>query len=52
MSWVASLGEGQRAETLAKVDAIISAGETPTELPVHVAIGLTALQPAFVHKSA
>jgi len=51
MSWVASLGEGQRAETLAKVDAIISAGETPTELPVHVAIGLTALQPAFAHRA-
>ncbi len=29
MSWVASLGEGQRAEVLAKVDAIIGAGETP-----------------------
>jgi SAM-dependent methyltransferase len=43
MSWVASLGEDQRAETLAKVDAIISAGETPTELPIHVAIGLTSI---------
>jgi SAM-dependent methyltransferase len=41
MSWVASLGEEQRAETLAKVDAIITAGETPPELPIHVAIGLT-----------
>jgi hypothetical protein len=43
MSWVASLPEGQRAETLAEVDAIVSAGETPAELPIHVAIGLTAL---------
>lgn len=43
MSWVASLGEDQRAETLAKVDAIISAGETPPELPIHVAIGLSTL---------
>jgi SAM-dependent methyltransferase len=43
MSWVASLPEDQRAETLAKVDAIVSAGVTPTELPIHVAIGLTAL---------
>jgi SAM-dependent methyltransferase len=43
MSWVASLPEDQRSETLAKVDAIISAGVTPTEMPIHVAIGLTAL---------
>jgi SAM-dependent methyltransferase len=43
MSWVASLPPDQRAETLAKVDAIISAGETPPKLPIHVAIGLTAL---------
>jgi SAM-dependent methyltransferase len=43
MSWVASLPEDQRTETLAKVDAIVSAGETPPELPIHVAIGLTAL---------
>jgi SAM-dependent methyltransferase len=43
MSWVASLPEDQRAETLAKVDAIINAGETPPELPIHVAIGLSTL---------
>lgn len=43
MSWVASLPEDQRTETLAKVGTIISAGETPHELPIHVAIGLTAL---------
>ena len=43
MSWVASLPGDQRAETLAKVDAIVNAGETPTELPIHVAIGLSTL---------
>lgn len=43
MSWVASLPEDQRAETLAKVDEIISTGETPPELPIHVAIGLTTV---------
>jgi ubiquinone/menaquinone biosynthesis C-methylase UbiE len=43
MSWVAALDEAERAETLAKVDAIVSAGETPPELPIHVVIGLTAL---------
>jgi ubiquinone/menaquinone biosynthesis C-methylase UbiE len=43
MSWVASLPENQRAETLAKVDTIVNAGETPPELPIHVTIGLTTL---------
>lgn len=43
MSWVAALPEDQRTETLAKVDGIVNAGETPTELPIHVVIGLTAL---------
>jgi len=43
VSWVAALPEGQRAETLAQIRAIISAGETPAELPLHVLIGLTGL---------
>ena len=29
MSWVAALPEDQRTKTLAKVDATVSAGETP-----------------------
>jgi SAM-dependent methyltransferase len=43
ISWIAALAEDQRAETLAKIGAILSAGETPAELPVHVVIGLTSL---------
>jgi SAM-dependent methyltransferase len=43
MSWVAALPEPRRAQTLARIDAIVRAGETPAELPVHVSIGLTAL---------
>jgi SAM-dependent methyltransferase len=43
MSWVATLPQDQRAETLAKVDTIVNAGETPTELPIHVVIGLSTL---------
>jgi SAM-dependent methyltransferase len=43
VSWVAALPEDRRAETLAQIGAIIDAGETPAELPVHVRIGLTAL---------
>jgi ubiquinone/menaquinone biosynthesis C-methylase UbiE len=43
ISWMAALPEEQRAETLGRVRAVIVAGETPAELPVHVVIGLTAL---------
>ena len=43
MSWVAALPEEQRAETLARVREVVSAGETPPEMPVLVVIGLTAL---------
>jgi ubiquinone/menaquinone biosynthesis C-methylase UbiE len=42
MSWIAALPEDQRTETLTRIGAIVSAGETPPELPVHVLIGLTA----------
>jgi hypothetical protein len=43
MSWIAALPQDQRAETLARIDAIVSAGDTPPELPLHVIIGLAAL---------
>jgi hypothetical protein len=43
MSWVAALPEDRRTDTLARLGAIIRAGDTPPELPVHVRIGLTAL---------
>ncbi len=42
MSWVAAMPDAQRADTLAQVAALVDAGETPAELPVHVVIGLTA----------
>jgi SAM-dependent methyltransferase len=43
ISWIAALAEDERAETLARIRAILVAGETPAELPVHVVIGLTSL---------
>ncbi len=43
ISWIASLPQEQRTETLAQVDAIIAGAETPAELPVQVTIGLTTL---------
>jgi hypothetical protein len=45
MSWIAAMPEEQRAETLARVRAIVRASETPAVMPVHVSIGLTALCP-------
>lgn len=42
ISWIAAMPEDERGEVLAKVEAAIRAGETPPELPFHVAIGLTA----------
>lgn len=46
MSWIAALPEQQRAQTIAQVRAIIDAGETPAELPVHISLGLAICEPA------
>ena len=35
--------EGQRADTLARVRALVAAGETPDQLSVQVVVGLTSL---------
>jgi len=43
MSWMAGLPEDGRRDTLARIDAIIRAGETPAQLPVHLRIGLATL---------
>jgi SAM-dependent methyltransferase len=40
ISWMASLPDAERAATIARIDALVAAGETPAELPVHVAVGL------------
>jgi hypothetical protein len=41
VSWIAGLAEEQRAETLARLAKLISDGETPAELPLHVVIALS-----------
>lgn len=43
LSWIATLPEARRTALLDEVDAIVSAGEAPAELPVHVVIGLASL---------
>jgi ubiquinone/menaquinone biosynthesis C-methylase UbiE len=43
VSWVAALPQDQRAELLENVEAILAAGETPAELPMHVLIGIATL---------
>lgn len=42
MSWVAAMPEEERMETLDRIAAIVSAGHTPAELPVHFQLGLTS----------
>ena len=42
ISWIAALPDERRAETLAQIAAIVSAGQAPAELPVHVILGLAA----------
>ncbi|HUA74638.1 MAG TPA: methyltransferase domain-containing protein [Solirubrobacteraceae bacterium] len=39
-SWVAAMPGGERGELLAKAEATMRAGQTPAEMPFHVAIGL------------
>jgi len=43
VSWIAALPESQRDDTLARLGAIVNAGETPRELPLRIVIGLTAV---------
>jgi SAM-dependent methyltransferase len=40
ISWVAALPSARRDEVLARAGAIVRAGETPPQLPLHVLIGL------------
>jgi hypothetical protein len=40
MSWLAALPEDQRTGLLERFRAVIQAGDTPAEMPVHVVIGL------------
>ncbi len=42
ISWVAALPERRRAETLAQIAGLIEAGDAPSELPVHVIVGLAS----------
>jgi SAM-dependent methyltransferase len=43
MSWVAAMPADWRADTLTRINALVRAGETPAELPVHVVVGLASL---------
>jgi SAM-dependent methyltransferase len=43
ISWMAALAEDERAATLSRIGAVIAAGETPAELPVHVVVHVAAL---------
>ncbi len=43
VSWVAALPEDRRTDTIAQIRTLVETGETPSELPLHVVLGLTAL---------
>jgi ubiquinone/menaquinone biosynthesis C-methylase UbiE len=43
ISWMAALPADERREIVAKAGELIGAGETPDELPIHVAVRLTRL---------
>ncbi len=43
-SWVAAMPDAQRSDMLSRARALIDAGETPLELPIHFAIGLAQLR--------
>jgi SAM-dependent methyltransferase len=43
ISWIAAMPEEQRAEMIARAGALLDAGTTPGELPVHVLVRLTTL---------
>ena len=41
ISWIAAMPGDERIATLGRIRALVDAGETPAELPVHVVVGLT-----------
>ncbi len=44
ISWIAALAEDERAELIARMRAVIDAGETPAELTTHFQLTFAALQ--------
>ena len=46
MSWMAALPDDERAQTLARIDALVRGGETPQRMQVRVRAGLANLVPA------
>jgi SAM-dependent methyltransferase len=42
ISWMAALPEREREDALARVGALVRAGETPAQLPLHVVVQLVA----------
>ncbi|MDQ6834690.1 MAG: methyltransferase domain-containing protein [Actinomycetota bacterium] len=43
MSWIAALEPEQRAQTVQQIRQILSAGQTPERMPLHVDVGLARL---------
>lgn len=43
ISWMAALPQGERDEALARIGALVRAGETPAQLPLHVIVHLVTV---------
>jgi SAM-dependent methyltransferase len=41
MSWIAALAEPERVDVLARMRAVVTAGDTPEQFPLHVEVGMT-----------
>src|SRR2546423_1475345 len=45
ISWIAAMPHEQREASIGRIRALVTHGETPSEMPVHFVIGLTSLAP-------
>jgi SAM-dependent methyltransferase len=43
MSWIAAMPEDERAAMIEQMRELVSSGETPAQLPIHVVIGLASV---------
>ena len=50
MSWIAALAEPERVEVLERMRAIVAAGETPPQFPLHVEVGLSRVNAVDRHR--
>ena len=45
ISWIAAMPHEEQEASIGRIRALVTHGETPSEMPVHFVIGLTSLAP-------